>query len=56
MFSSLGAQSFVYDGSKSFLILLLIYLEAILVVAHNLECSEEFFFFNYHYVRVLFIP
>ena len=44
MFSSLGAQSFVYDGSKSFLILLLIYLEAILVVAHNLECSEEFFF------------
>lgn len=44
MFSSLGVQSSVYDGSKSFLILLLIYLEAILVVAPNLECSEEFFF------------
>lgn len=44
MFSSLGVQNSVYDGSKSFLILLLICLEAILVVAHNLECSEEFFF------------
>lgn len=39
IFSCLEVQSSVYDGSRSFLILLLRYLEAILFCAHNLEYS-----------------
>ena len=52
IFSCLGVQSSVYDGSRSFLILLLRYLEAILFCAHNLEYSWGGF--NYYYMSPLY--